>query len=116
MWAEAINCRGVVRASHIHFAKIKTTKISSEECGRISTKFCTSENFPLHPIMRMNARWAIREGSKGSPQSNNIARDLLLGINPDVPTVLSMTGMKLALRFNVYIFSAGCYAPYIYPM
>ena len=29
------------------------------------------------------------EGRKGSPKSNNIARDLLLGMNPDVPTVKS---------------------------
>ena len=34
--------RGVVRASCICSAKIKTVKISSEKSGRISTKFCTS--------------------------------------------------------------------------
>ena len=36
---------GVVRASQIH-----STKISSEETGRISAKFCTSENFLLYGI------------------------------------------------------------------
>ena len=41
--------------------------------------------------MWMNARWARRggKGSKGSPHPNNNARDLLLGTNPDVPTVKS---------------------------
>ena len=37
--------RGVVRALH---TKIKTAKFFSEESGHISTKFCTSENFPLY--------------------------------------------------------------------
>ena len=34
--------RGVVRASCICSAKIKTVKISSEKSGHISVKFCTS--------------------------------------------------------------------------
>ena len=34
--------RGVVRTSHIYSTKIKTAKISSEESGLISAKFCTS--------------------------------------------------------------------------
>lgn len=33
--------------------KIKTAKISSEESGRISTKFCTTENFLLYGITLM---------------------------------------------------------------
>ena len=46
---------------------------------------------PGNVIMWMNARWARRggKGSKGSPHPNNNARDLLLGTNPDVPTVKS---------------------------
>ena len=43
--------RGVVRASHIHFAKMK---ISSKESGSISAKLCTSENFPLYSICNID--------------------------------------------------------------
>ena len=41
---------GVWSERHIRSAKIKTAKISFEESGRISAKFCTSENFPLYGI------------------------------------------------------------------
>ena len=37
-----------VRPEHPASAKIKTTKISSEESGPFSAKICTSENFPLY--------------------------------------------------------------------
>ena len=41
---------GVGSEHHICSAKIKTTKISSEEPGYISVKFCTNGNFSLYSI------------------------------------------------------------------
>ena len=41
----------MVRALRFRSAKIKTAKTSSEEYGRIFTKICTSENFPLYGIL-----------------------------------------------------------------
>ena len=46
-WMWPSTDRGVVVKAFVPW-KQKTVKISSEESGRISAKFCTCENFPLY--------------------------------------------------------------------